>query len=34
MPDARLKEELWAKIVDENSNDSLINLKAIITGFW
>ena len=34
MTDARLKEELWAKIVDENSDDSLINLKAIINGFW
>ena len=34
IPDTRLKEELWAKIVDENSNDSLINLKAIITGYW
>lgn len=34
LPDAALKERLWAEIIDENSGSSLMEIRLKVQGFW
>lgn len=34
LPDAALKERLWTEILDQNTSDSLMELRLKIQGFW
>ena len=34
LPNASLKERLWDEIMDGNSNESLLELRLKIQGFW
>lgn len=34
LPDAAIKERLWDEILDASSNESLLELRLKIQGFW